>query len=149
MRIRCDVAQALSRLTTPDAGNSVIGSYLDRHRRCGAKTQDPGRITHGRHNSGPEEAVKGIVEDVKGKAKEVVGTVTGRDASSGRAGPAGQGRSPARRRQEGSRGRGRPRRREGRRGPPEGRAELRALLKGPISARRIGPFVDSTVFVGG
>lgn len=30
-------------------------------------------------NSGPEEAVKGVVEDVKGKAKEAVGTVTGRD----------------------------------------------------------------------
>ncbi|ABM12486.1 CsbD family protein [Mycolicibacterium vanbaalenii PYR-1] len=30
-------------------------------------------------NSGPEEGIKGIVEDVKGKAKETVGTVTGRD----------------------------------------------------------------------
>jgi uncharacterized protein YjbJ (UPF0337 family) len=30
-------------------------------------------------NSGPEEAVKGAVEDVKGKAKEAIGTVTGRD----------------------------------------------------------------------
>ena len=30
-------------------------------------------------NSGPEEGVKGVVEDVKGKAKEAVGTVTGRD----------------------------------------------------------------------
>jgi uncharacterized protein YjbJ (UPF0337 family) len=30
-------------------------------------------------NSGPEEAVKGVVEDVKGKAKEAAGTVTGRD----------------------------------------------------------------------
>jgi uncharacterized protein YjbJ (UPF0337 family) len=29
-------------------------------------------------NSGPEEAIKGVVEDVKGKAKEAVGTVTGR-----------------------------------------------------------------------
>jgi uncharacterized protein YjbJ (UPF0337 family) len=33
----------------------------------------------GEHNSGPEEAFKGVVEDVKGKAKEVVGAVTGRD----------------------------------------------------------------------
>jgi uncharacterized protein YjbJ (UPF0337 family) len=33
----------------------------------------------GEHNSGPEEAVKGVVEGVKGKAKEVVGAVTGRD----------------------------------------------------------------------
>ncbi|MDF3313039.1 CsbD family protein [Rhodococcus sp. T2V] len=29
--------------------------------------------------SGPAEAVKGVVEDVKGKAKEAVGAVTGRD----------------------------------------------------------------------
>lgn len=29
--------------------------------------------------SGPEEAVKGVVEDAKGKAKEAIGTVTGRD----------------------------------------------------------------------
>jgi len=29
--------------------------------------------------SGPQEAVKGVVEDAKGKAKETVGTVTGRD----------------------------------------------------------------------
>jgi uncharacterized protein YjbJ (UPF0337 family) len=31
------------------------------------------------NNSGPEEAVKGVVEDVKGKAKEVIGTVSGRN----------------------------------------------------------------------
>jgi uncharacterized protein YjbJ (UPF0337 family) len=30
-------------------------------------------------NSGPEEAVKGAVEGVKGKAKEVAGAVLGRD----------------------------------------------------------------------
>ena len=30
-------------------------------------------------NSGPEEAVKGAVEGIKGKAKEVGGTITGRD----------------------------------------------------------------------
>jgi uncharacterized protein YjbJ (UPF0337 family) len=30
-------------------------------------------------NSGPQEGIKGAVEDVKGKAKETVGTVTGRD----------------------------------------------------------------------
>lgn len=29
--------------------------------------------------SGPEEAIRGVVEDVKGKAKEAVGTVTGRE----------------------------------------------------------------------
>ena len=28
--------------------------------------------------SGAAEAIKGIVEDVKGKAKEVIGTITGR-----------------------------------------------------------------------
>ncbi len=31
------------------------------------------------NNSGPGEAVKGVVEGVKGKAKEVIGVVTGRD----------------------------------------------------------------------
>ena len=30
-------------------------------------------------NSGPKEAIKGVVEDAKGKAKEAVGTVAGRD----------------------------------------------------------------------
>ena len=33
----------------------------------------------GDHKSGPQEAVKGVVEGVKGKAKEVGGTVAGRD----------------------------------------------------------------------
>jgi len=33
----------------------------------------------GDNNSGPEEAVKGVVEGVKGKAIEVAGIVTGRD----------------------------------------------------------------------
>ncbi|MFH5210059.1 CsbD family protein [Antrihabitans spumae] len=31
-------------------------------------------------NSGPAEGVKGIVEDVKGKAKEAVGSVVGNDS---------------------------------------------------------------------
>jgi uncharacterized protein YjbJ (UPF0337 family) len=30
-------------------------------------------------NSGPEEAIKGVVEGVKGKVKEVAGAVAGRD----------------------------------------------------------------------
>ncbi len=30
-------------------------------------------------NTGPQEGIKGVVEDVKGKAKETIGTVTGRD----------------------------------------------------------------------
>ncbi len=33
----------------------------------------------GDHKSGPQEAVQGAVEGVKGKAKEVGGTVIGRD----------------------------------------------------------------------
>ncbi len=32
-----------------------------------------------KRNTGPAEGVRGIVEDVKGKAKEAAGTVTGRD----------------------------------------------------------------------
>ena len=31
------------------------------------------------NNSGPAEAVKGVVEDAKGKVKEAVGAVAGRD----------------------------------------------------------------------
>jgi uncharacterized protein YjbJ (UPF0337 family) len=31
------------------------------------------------NNSGPQEAIRGTVEDVKGKAKEAIGTVAGRD----------------------------------------------------------------------
>jgi uncharacterized protein YjbJ (UPF0337 family) len=31
-------------------------------------------------DSGPEAGIKGIVEDVKGKAKEAIGTVTGNDS---------------------------------------------------------------------
>jgi uncharacterized protein YjbJ (UPF0337 family) len=30
-------------------------------------------------DTGPEAGIKGVVEDVKGKAKEVAGSVTGRD----------------------------------------------------------------------
>ena len=36
-------------------------------------------MTDEKKNTGPQEGVKGVVEDVKGKAKEAVGTVTGRD----------------------------------------------------------------------
>ncbi|MFI6165341.1 CsbD family protein [Nocardia sp. NPDC051052] len=38
-------------------------------------------------NSGPREAVEGVVEDVKGKAKEAAGIITGNDGlkSEGRA----------------------------------------------------------------
>lgn len=32
-----------------------------------------------KNKSGPAEGVRGVVEDVKGKAKEAVGNVTGRD----------------------------------------------------------------------
>jgi uncharacterized protein YjbJ (UPF0337 family) len=31
-------------------------------------------------NSGPSEGVKGVVEDVKGKAKEAVGALSGQDS---------------------------------------------------------------------
>lgn len=33
----------------------------------------------GEQKSGPEEAVQGVVEGIKGKAKEVGGAITGRD----------------------------------------------------------------------
>jgi len=41
------------------------------------------------NDSGPENAAKGVVEDVKGKAKEVIGEVTG-DESKEREGRAQQ-----------------------------------------------------------
>jgi uncharacterized protein YjbJ (UPF0337 family) len=53
-----------------------------------ADAQEMGRPIHSnsgkvtmteKKNTGPEEGIKGVVEDVKGKAKEAVGTVTGRD----------------------------------------------------------------------
>lgn len=50
-------------------------------KKLGDKT-DPrssGKVSMTEKNSGPEEGIKGVVEDVKGKAKEAVGTVTGRD----------------------------------------------------------------------
>src|SRR6476646_8374350 len=50
--------------------------------RSGQRPTQPlrGKVTMtDEKNSGPQEGVKGVVEDVKGKAKEAVGTVTGRD----------------------------------------------------------------------
>ena len=44
-------------------------------------------------DTGPEAGVKGIVEDVKGKAKEAAGAITGKDRiAPRRQGTAGQGR---------------------------------------------------------
>jgi uncharacterized protein YjbJ (UPF0337 family) len=48
----------------------------------GNPSPDTGRISKEdsvADNSGPEEGIKGAVEGVKGKAKEVAGTVAGRD----------------------------------------------------------------------
>jgi uncharacterized protein YjbJ (UPF0337 family) len=36
-------------------------------------------ISMGEHKSGPQEAVEGVVEGIKGKAKEVGGALAGRD----------------------------------------------------------------------
>ena len=75
----------------------------------------------GDHNSGPEEAVKGVVEGVKGKAKEVIGAVTGRDDLQ-REGQAQQDKADSQREaaQKEAEARSGPRRREGQRGPREG-----------------------------
>lgn len=48
------------------------------------------------NKSGPEEGLRGVVEGVKGKAKEAVGTVTGRDDLS-REGQAQQDKAQAER----------------------------------------------------
>ncbi len=72
-------------------------------------------------NSGPEEGIKGVVEDVKGKAKETVGTVTGRDDMV-REGKAQQDKADAQQNaaQEGSRSGSRTRRSQGGREAPRG-----------------------------
>ena len=67
-----------------------IRAWVRLHRRVGpirahevgisdGSTPFSGKVSMTEKNSGPAEGVKGIVEDVKGKAKETVGTVTGRD----------------------------------------------------------------------
>ena len=48
------------------------------------------------NDSGPESAAKGVVEDIKGKAKEVIGEVTG-DESKEREGQAQQDKARAER----------------------------------------------------
>ncbi len=48
------------------------------------------------NDSGPESAAKGVVEDIKGKAKEVIGEVTG-DESKQREGQAQQDKARAER----------------------------------------------------
>lgn len=53
----------------------TAGTPLCEHK---LNTDRGGRIM-GEHKSGPQEAVEGVVEGVKGKIKEVGGTVTGRD----------------------------------------------------------------------
>jgi uncharacterized protein YjbJ (UPF0337 family) len=44
---------------------------------CSTNTREKKSMTE--KNSGPQEAMKGVLEDVKGKAKEALGTVIGRD----------------------------------------------------------------------
>jgi uncharacterized protein YjbJ (UPF0337 family) len=48
------------------------------------------------NDSGPESAAKGVVEDIKGKAKEVIGEVTG-DGSKEREGRAQQEKAQSQR----------------------------------------------------
>jgi uncharacterized protein YjbJ (UPF0337 family) len=52
---------------------AVIGEPPCHHRN------DREELAMSEKNSGPEEAIKGVVEGVKGKAKEVAGAVAGRD----------------------------------------------------------------------
>jgi uncharacterized protein YjbJ (UPF0337 family) len=51
----------------PSSTPSVISQPIDRRTHMTEKS------------SGPQEAVRGVVEDVKGKTKEAIGTVTGDD----------------------------------------------------------------------
>lgn len=72
--------------------------------------------------SGPEEAIEGVVEGVKGKVKEVAGAVAGRDDLM-REGQAQQDKADAQREaaQKECRGRKRPKGRRYQRSSPEGR----------------------------
>lgn len=64
------------RLVAAAAGKLKLGAYCvtdqNRNRRERERRM-------GERKSGQEEAVKDVVEGVKGKAKEVAGAVTGRD----------------------------------------------------------------------
>jgi uncharacterized protein YjbJ (UPF0337 family) len=95
---------------------------------CGGNSLCTGPI---QKNSGPAEGVKGVVEDVKGKAKEAIGTVTGRDDMV-REGKAQQDKADAQRdvAEEGSRGGIGSRRRQGRRKAPGSQ---------PVSERKRAP----------
>jgi uncharacterized protein YjbJ (UPF0337 family) len=72
---------------SPQITNRGCGGRLGEHelitliRNQGRKLSYTEREVHfmGEHNSGPEEAIKGVVEGVKGKAKEVGGTLAGRN----------------------------------------------------------------------
>jgi uncharacterized protein YjbJ (UPF0337 family) len=96
-------------------------------------------------NSGLAEAIKGVVEDVKGEAKVVVGALTGRDDlfNEGKS-SAGQGPSSAQRCKERGRSRVGPYSGQGRREAPEGRATVSsnrtAKARSPLAA---GPFAAS------
>ena len=92
-------------------------------------------------NSGPQEGVKGVVEDVKGKAKEAVGTVTGRDDMV-REGKAQQDKADAqqdvaKKEAEAESARGR---RQGRREAP-GSQPVSQRKKGPVRDLPAGPFL--------
>ena len=59
---------------------SAWGDFRVLPKKWATTKQTPeGKAIMTEKNSGPAEGVKGAVEDVKGKAKEAVGTVTGRD----------------------------------------------------------------------
>jgi uncharacterized protein YjbJ (UPF0337 family) len=62
-------------LTTPVVWSIGIGHGLP---RVTYATEEESSMADN-NKSGPAEAVKGVVEDVKGRAKEAVGAVTGQD----------------------------------------------------------------------
>ncbi len=87
-----------------------------------------------------EEGVKGVVEDVKGKAKEAVGTVTGRDDMV-REGKAQQDKADAQRDVAKKEAEAEaPGRRKGRREAPGGQPVRPTIKKGPAGISPAGLF---------
>jgi uncharacterized protein YjbJ (UPF0337 family) len=94
-------------------------------------------------NSGPQEGVKGVVEDVNGKAKEAVGTVTGRDDMI-REGKAQQDKADAQQdvAKKEAEAESAPGRRQGRREAP-GSQPVSQRKRAQSGISRLGPFSSS------
>jgi uncharacterized protein YjbJ (UPF0337 family) len=66
-------------VTTPADVSGTNPPGAEPNERKLAKPPNQREVSMGDHKSGPQEAVRGVVEGVKGKAKEVGGAIAGRD----------------------------------------------------------------------